>query len=262
MAFSCKKWFRRLRLGGGRRSLNVDEAISLFVKKVTGKAPTSVELYEQALTHKSFRPTAGGTYVNNERLEFLGDGLLNAIVGYLLFDMYPDETEGVLTSRRATLVNRSNMNATAKRLGVNDLLRYDTTSLDVSTTDTPGNALEALIGAIYLDQGYRQAERFVMKHIIISRENLKRVSVREEDYKTEFIILMQKEKIPFEFVHLDSRPHPKYNIIHRCTLLAGSKMHPIATGSGTSKKVAHQNAAKDALRLFQKRPDILSDLSQ
>ncbi|MDO5035663.1 MAG: ribonuclease III domain-containing protein [Porphyromonas sp.] len=257
--WSCRRWF-----GGAKTNQEADKTISLFIKELIGKEPDDLQLYVQALTHKSYRGAEGECEAppHNERLEFLGDAVLSSIVGTALYMMYPEEPEGVLTNRRSHLVNRNHLNGVASRLGLEGYLFYDETSLELSGSNALGNALEALVGAIYLDQGYRQAERFVKKHIVVSKDNVKRVYYQEEDYKTEFIILMQRQKIPYRFVHLDSRPHPKYNILHRSEIQVGSPFQRLTVGVGTNKKIAHQNAAKDALKYFEKCPEMLKRLSK
>lgn len=207
-------------------------------------------LYSQALTHRSYEG-AGGIR-SNERLEFLGDCVVSMAVGHTLYELYPEEPEGTLTNIRSFLVNRQNMNATAEKLGLEQLI-YADSGVNLRGSDVMGNTLEALVGAIYLDKGYDFAAQFIRSHLVVSKNNVRVVAKKEEDYKTELIILMQKEKVEFEFVHLDTNYTKEQGFIHRCELKIYFPDAPMTTvGVGTSKKKAHQNAAKEALRRIEK----------
>lgn len=220
------------------------------LEKLVGAELGQVELYRQALTHRSYDGV--GSLRSNERLEYLGDSVVNLAVGDALYSLYPEEAEGVLTNIRSFLVSRKNMNATAEKLGIEPLIFADS-GLTLHGSDILGNTLEALVGAIYLDKGYVFAAQFVRSHLIISKRNVKVVAKKEEDYKTELIILMQKEKVPFEFVHLDTRYDKAQGFIHRCELHIEFPDGTMTTvGVGSTKKQSHQNAAKEALRRIKK----------
>lgn len=231
-----------------------DSALQLFVEELIGAPTQNPHHYQSAFTHRSY--LSGSTGINNERLEFLGDSVLSCVVGHILCDMYSEYDEGMLTSLRAQIVSRSNLNNLAIRMRLDTKLRASG-HINLRQTDLMGNTLEALIGAIYLDKGFDFAASFVRKHIVISRKNTEKVQVKEEDYKTEFIILMQQHKIPFEFKHIDSHKDEKLGIVHRCQLTIGTDEHPLTTGVATSKKGSHQNAAKDALKCIKRNPDLL-----
>lgn len=230
-----------------------------YLEELIGEPLGNPRLYTQALTHRSFE--SKGAIGSNERLEFLGDSVTGIAVGHALYDIYPDEDEGTLTNIRSYLVNRNNMNQTARKIGLDKVI-YADPSLDLKNSDVLGNTLEALIGAIYLDKGFEFASQFVRHNMIVSKQNVSQVAKKEEDYKTELIILMQKHKIQFNFSHLDSTYRKGVGMVHRCELLLGSELKCIATGVGTSKKIAHQNAAKDALRILSKNPELIDILAQ
>lgn len=229
----------------------------VFIEELIGEPLGNLELYTQALTHRSYE--SRGANGSNERLEFLGDSVVDLAVGHALIDLYPEEDEGTLTSIRSFLVSRNNMNKSARQLGLDRIL-YADSSLDLCNSDVLGNALEALIGAIYLDKGFDFTAQFVRQHFIISKQNVSKVAKKEEDYKTEFIIIMQRHKIEYKFEHLDSTYRKDVGMIHRCELLIGPDLRGITTGVGTSKKIAHQNAAKDALTILKKHPELLDSL--
>lgn len=222
----------------------------ISLEKMMGVEISNPQIYAQALTHRSYEGTGG--IRSNERLEFLGDSVVSLAVGHTLYELYPEEAEGTLTSIRSFLVNRQNMNATAAKLGLDKLI-YADSGVTLKGADVMGNTLEALIGAIYLDKGYDFAAQFVRSHLIVSKNNVRVVSKKEEDYKTELIILMQKEKVEYEFVHLDTNFSKEQGFIHRCELRIDFPSGQMCTvGVGNSKKKAHQNAAKEALRRIEK----------
>ena len=231
-----------------------DKVIQLFVEHLIGEPAGDISLFRQAFTHRSY-PEKPKRF-NNERLEFLGDSVLTCVVGALLYRMFEEDDEGALTGLRASLVSRSSLNELALHMGLDQVLKI-AQGINLKQSDALGNSLEALIGAIYLDKGYDFTYDFISKHIVVSKRNLEKVSAREEDFKTEFIILMQQNKIPFEFRYLDAKSDPKLGLIHRSEIVIGEDERVLSTGVGTSKKVSHQNAAKDALKLIRKSPTIL-----
>lgn len=241
-------------LFGGSRKGGADHDLHRFVQQLLGCPTQNLDLYRRAFTHRSYQ--GASRRLNNERLEFLGDSVISCVVGHLLYDMYENDDEGALTTLRAQIVSRSNLNAIAIKLQLDKMLRASG-SLNLKQSDILGNTLEALVGAIFLDKGFDFAQMFVRSHIIVSKKNMERVSAKEEDYKTEFIILMQQQKIDFEFNYIDAVNDPSFGLVHRSEILIGSDRRSIAVGAGTTKKISHQNAAKDALRLLKKHPEIL-----
>lgn len=230
-----------------------------YLEALIGGKVQSLAIYRQALTHRSYDNL--GQILSNERLEYLGDSVINCAVGHALYELYPEETEGTLTSIRSYIVSRNHLNAVAEKIDIESVLLADS-SLDLKNSDVLGNALEALVGAIYLDKGFEFASKFVRKTLIVSKKNLKVISKKEEDFKTEFIILMQKHKIKYDFAYIDSSYEKGVGLMHRCQLLIGEDNQRIATGVGTSKKIAHQNAAKDALKVLEKQPQMIRELAR
>ncbi len=226
-----------------------------FVEELIGTNTKRIDLYERAFTHRSYQ--GAKRKLNNERLEFLGDSVLSCVVGGLLYEMYEEDDEGALTALRSQIVSRSNLNAIATKLRLERMLRVSG-GVNLKQSDALGNTLEALVGAIFLDKGFDFAQSFIRSHIVISKKNMEKVSAKEEDFKTEFIILMQQKKVEFEFRYIDTITDPSVGLVHRSEILIGQDKRSIATGAGTTKKTSHQNAAKDALRLLKKNPEVLN----
>lgn len=243
------RWFSLLK-HKVRLLFRKEERSYLRLLRMLGQSPKNGKLYAIAFTHRS--SVHSRKMKSNERLEYLGDSVISLIVGETLFTMFPDEPEGQLTNLRSILVNRNNLNNVATRLYLDRYLRASK-GLDIHGSDALGNCLEALVGAIYLDEGFAAARRFVRRYIIIDRKNIEKVSIKEENYKTEFIILMQQNKFEYEFRDIDTFIDPKLGLMHRCQIFMGEREKPLSVGVGPNKKTAHQNAAKDALRVIERQ---------
>ena len=198
--------------------------------------------YEQALIHSSSSNGKSGNKINNERLEYLGDSVLDLVIADILYQNYPEKDEGELTKLRSIIVQRTQLNRIADEL---DLPKYikGNFNKNVLPDDVKGNALEAFIGAIYLDRGFKVAYRFVKKQIIEKRINLKEIREDHIDYKSELFIWVQKNKksLKFETISDSGRGDKKKYIIN---VHVDGK--PLGTGEGNSKKRAQQIACKHA----------------
>ena len=148
------------------------------------------ELYLQALRHKSVYDSS---YQNNERLEFLGDTILDSVVAEVLYKRFPQAKEGFLTQIKSRIVSRSNLNRIGIAIGLDDLLEVQMAN-EIRTTSLSGNALEALIGAIYLDRGYPYCKKFIYKRIINPYVDIEKLEGRIISYKSVLIEWCQKEK--------------------------------------------------------------------
>jgi ribonuclease-3 len=210
-----------------------------ILKSILGFRPLNIELYEQAFTHAS---VAGqeeeGAEESNERLEFLGDAVLGAIVAEYFFVKFPQKNEGELTKLRSKLVSRSFLNQLAIDMGLDSFLE---TSADTRRSKSIfGDAFEALIGAIYLDRGYQSCKKFVTEKVIPDYVEVSKLIQTESDFKSRFIELAQKEKYRFEFKNIMIQ-QPDH-IHYRASLIINGK--EISMGEGSSKKKAEQSAAK------------------
>lgn len=155
----------------------------VLYRKLLGFYPTDIHLYEQACLHRSSSICEQGRRINNERLEFLGDAILDAIVADILFHKFKTSKEGFLTNTRAKIVKRESLNEIAVKLGLDNFITY---SMRTSSHNNYmfGNAFEALIGAIYLDKGYRYCKKFVETRIIDPYIDLEKISKEEFNFKS------------------------------------------------------------------------------
>lgn len=211
---------------------------------IIGFVPTRIRLYEMAFIHKSASIVMpNGDVINNERLEYLGDAILDAVVADFLFKNFPDKDEGFLTKMRSKMVKRKHLNLLAYRIGLNQLIVSHTSPVNV-TKHLYGNAFEALVGAIYLDKGFRKACLFV-ERIINRYVDIEKLKHSDSDYKSKLIEWAQKKKVEVIF---DS--HEEINDINNSPqFVSYIKMmnEELGRGIGHSKKEAEQKAAKSAL---------------
>ncbi len=216
--------------------------------KIVGFYPHDLSLYQQAVAHKSSSIRLNnGKWVNNERLEFLGDAILDAIIADILYKQFENKKEGFLTNMRSRIVQRDTMNKLGLELGLDKLLVSATRNV-AHNTNMYGDALEALIAAIYLDQGYRVAKRFVYDTLIKEHLDIEDVVKNEVDFKSRLIEWGQKVKVEVRFDVVKSYYDTNYNpIFHSSAFISDIE---IATGIGYSKKESHQKAAEKALKLI------------
>lgn len=176
--------------------------VSLY--KMLGFYPYNITLYEQAFLHKSSSiKLKDGRWINNERLEFLGDAILDAVVADIVFKQFEYKKEGFLTNMRSKIVQRETLNKLALELGIDKQIKTATRNTG-HNTHMYGNALEALIGAIYLDQGYRITKQFVFGRLIQEHLDIDSVAEFEGNYKSRLIEWSQKQKISVSFDLVDS----------------------------------------------------------
>jgi len=222
----------------------------LLFHGILGFYPFKLELYQQALRHKSLSVrTNDGLLINNERLEYLGDAVLNVIVADILFKQFPAANEEFLTKTRAKIVQRQSLNKIAMELGLNTLILSSAQPTPETHLSIYGNALEALIGAIYLDQGYRRCKRFLEKKILERHIDLEGVVSTEENFKSALLEWSQQEKLSAEFLMTElSKSSAKGPRFRAVALINGLSF---GQGEGLSKKEAQQKAAKEALQYIQ-----------
>ena len=214
--------------------------------KILGFFPRNIRFYEQALLHKSTSiRSEKGRPLNNERLEFLGDAILDAIVGDIVYKHFEGRREGFLTNTRSKIVQRETLNKLAVEIGLDKLVKYSTRSSSHNSY-MYGNAFEAFIGAIYLDQGYERCKQFMEKKILKNYIDLDKMSRKEVNFKSKLIEWSQKNKmeVSFELIEqfLDQDYNPMFHTEVRIESLSAG------TGTGYSKKESQQNAAQMALK--------------
>lgn len=219
--------------------------------------PRDLRYYELAFTHSSVS-SAGtdGFRLNNERLEFLGDSVLSTAVSRYLYLEHPQWAEGDLSKRRSALVKRAVNNAVAERMGLDQLLRYGQGRLN---GDALGDTLEALIGAIFLDQGYDVAERFVLERVLPLFQELETSLVdKTTNYKSLLLEWTQQHHLAVEFRMLTEPKRAGGTFV--CAIYVNDKR--VSMGRGLNKKEAHQEAARVALDALKAvNPDIARELS-
>ncbi len=218
------------------------------LKHILGFYPRHLHYYQQALLHKSMQTrTADGKSVNNERLEFLGDAILGAVVGDLVYHHFQGKREGFLTNIRSKVVQRETLNNLAVELGLDKLIKYSISSSSHNSYMC-GNAFEALVGAIYLDRGYACCMKFINERILHRLIDLDKMANKEMNYKSKLIEWCQKKKLHFEFklVGQHRESSESYSPVFESQVLLEGIV--CGEGSGYSKKESHQIAAKAAYK--------------
>lgn len=211
------------------------------IKSIVGYSPGDVFLYEKALVHKSAVHDSSTKYKeSNERLEFLGDAILGAIVADYLYQMYPEGDEGFLTKMRSKIVSRQSLNLLAKKIKLNELIiaKLDKNS---KTDSIFGNAFEALIGAIYLDKGIEACEDFIIKRVIQPYVSFDKLENVETNFKSRVIEWAQKDKVDLVFEIASEIGDGRAKVFEAIILIDGKR---VAHGEEASKKKAEQIAAK------------------
>ena len=223
------------------RLLGTNKEFKRKLREILGFYPSDLSLYQVALTHKSASYTHNGERVNNERLEFLGDSILDAVISDYLYKIYPNEREGFLTEMRSKIVNGEKL----KELAIQ--IKLDQFIIQKNAVPAPSgrifeDAFEALIGAIYIDKGYWRVQEFINDKIIQKHIDFQLLETINLNYKSQLIEWSQKTKCPIEFFSLIDESDSQY-------FISSIKLENqiIGTGKGNSKKEAEQNAAQQAL---------------
>jgi ribonuclease-3 len=226
---------------------------------VLGFYPNKIEYYQLAVRHKSVSiPTESGHLLSNERLEFLGDAVLNSVVTDILYRRYENQREGFLTNTRSKIVKRDSLNILAEEIGLDKLVKV-TKYVDTHTNkNIYGNALEAIMGAIYLDYGYNKCKRFVEQRLIKTFVDLDQVAENEVNFKSKLIEWCQKNRLQTEFLLIDVILSNANKHLFQSRLIIQGKT--ICEGSGASKKESQQNASRIAYQQILSNPDFLGDL--
>lgn len=222
---------------------------------VMGFYPHDITYYKTALTHKSTgRRNEKGRPLHNERLEFLGDALLDAVVGHIVFDHFEGKREGFLTNTRSKLVSRETLGKLAQEIGLTSLIRSNGQQR-AHNSYMAGNAFEALVGAIYLDQGYNAVMRFVKKRILAQLINIDKVAYKEVNFKSKLLEWTQKNRVRMEFAMLeqskDEQGSPMFGYQAVIEGVKGGK------GQGYSKKEAQQECSKETLQRLRREPQFV-----
>ena len=211
------------------------------LQNVLGLKPGNLSLYTTALSHRSVKE---GADENNERLEYLGDAILSSIVADYLFKKYPYKGEGFLTEMRSKMVNRSQLNDLAIKMGFKKITLYNKFDGSLKGSQIFGNTLEALVGAVYLDKGYRKTHRWVLQHMIIPHLYVDDLENIDINLKNKLIGWASKNGKVLAFVTLEEKLENNRRIFTIAAVLDGVE---IALGKGFNKKDASQIAAQLAI---------------
>ncbi len=223
------------------------------IKKILGFKPENIVIYEEAFTHRSMNNTTDdGAPQNYERLEFMGDAMLGAVIAAHLFKKVPHGNEGYLTKMRSKVVSREHLNESGRDLQLIDLVKTNIPTKQFGE-NIHGNVFESLVGAIYLDKGYRYCEKFIHRRVIKPYVDIQKLEGKIISYKSLFIEWCQKNKKSFKFnVYEDNGKDPLKHFAVNLQL----EQSTVAKARGTSKKKAEERAAKRAYYKLQKQMQV------
>ncbi len=222
-----------------------DKELYVFIHSISGYYPSNIKFYKLALVHRS-KPVQlpDGRWCNNERLEFLGDAVLDIVVADYLYQIYPDKHEGFLTSTRAKIVQRESLNRIGKLLHIDNHVIASPHSSSHNSY-IAGNAVEAMVGAMYLDLGYQRTRKFIINRLIKRYFDINDLAKTEQNFKSRLIEWTQKYRVSIEYELVDTYNDADGNPIFRTAVMLGGFYAGDATGY--SKKESHQGASKIAL---------------
>lgn len=185
-----------------------NKEICVFVKSVLGFSPKHTDLFHTAFIHRSSSASFKGHRVNNERLEYLGDAVLSAVVADFLYRKYPYQGEGFLTEMRSKIVSRASLNKLAKKIGLLDMIDYQRNSQG-GFKSIGGDAFEALVGAVYLEKGYKCTRRIIIDRILCTHLDVDSIATTDWNYKSKLIDWGQKnhKKVSFEVIRSFTEGH-------------------------------------------------------
>ena len=224
-----------------RRNFGKDKTFYAAIDDMFGFIPHNIELYKLALIHKSASVVLeDGSHINNERLEFLGDAVLECVSSDYLFIEFPDKNEGFLTQLRSKMVSRQTLNEVAKRIGL-DAYVITHSSNNLSQKHIYGDAFEAMMGAIYLDQGYDFVNRLLINRIFVDYIKVGTLLESETDFKSRLIEWCQKNHHTIHFATSHDKTYSTTHPFFYCKVLIDNM--EVGYGAGDSKKEAEQRAA-------------------
>lgn len=225
--------------------LSEDKELARRLRSLLGFTPSNINLFKLAFYHKSTSTEKLYAIQSNERLEYLGDAVLGTIVAEYLFKKYPNSNEGFLTKMRSKIVKRKSLNRIADKMGLDMLLNeYNNTRLSRSML---GNALEALVGAVYLECGYHKTKRYVIDKILRSYLNIHELETFDDNYKSQLLEWCQKNGQTVTYKMLAKYKFEKRDRFKVAVLIDGKKL---ATADDFNKKSAEQMASEKAMHLL------------
>ena len=227
------------------------------LREILGFYPHDIRPYKLALLHRSAAKSSNGggkgRNTNNERLEFLGDAILDAVVGDIVFRHFKGKREGFLTNTRSKIVQRDTLNKLSQEMGIDHLIKSNAHNTSHNNY-IGGNAFEALVGAIYLDRGYNACMKFMEKRILNHLINIDKVAYKEVNFKSKLLEWCQKNKVRVEFRMLDMDKNDNSPVFHAQAVIEDV---PGGEGKGYSKKESQQIAARVTLQRLRKEPQFI-----
>ena len=220
-----------------------DLIIIKFIIQNFGYRPIDLNIFKKALRHKSL---SSEDINSNERLEFLGDAILDAVVAEYLYNKFPGDDEGYLTKLKSKIVNRKTLSEIGEKMGLREVIKYSQ-SRTINLSAIEGNAFEALIGAIYLDGGFNKAKVSLQNFIFRKFVDINKLLEVEIDFKSRLFIWCQKKRLTLEFV-LHSEENIEGSWLYTIRVAINKKEY--GEGKGSTKKEAEQLASKETLQLM------------
>jgi len=225
-----------------------DKELYNAIRNIFGFYPTNIFLYKLAFRHKSVAEESyNGVKISNERLEYLGDAILGAIVADYLFKIFPYKDEGFLTEMRSKIVSRASLNKLSQKLGIDKLIQSNQDSKSAYRS-MKGDAFEAFVGAMYLDKGYEYSKKIIVNHIINFHFDIDVLENLDTNFKSKLIEWAQKEKKSVEFNVIDE-VGSGYNKQYVVEILVEKKS--MGKGQDYSIKSAEQNASEKAWKMLE-----------
>lgn len=221
------------------------------LKNILGFVPGNVKLYQMAFRHKSVATAIkDGVKNSNERLEFLGDAVLGSVVAELLFKLYPYKDEGFLTELRSKIVSRVNLNQLSRKLGFNEFIEYDARMISYPNKQSSllGDAFEAVIGAVYVDKGYKFTREFLLTRIIKPHVDIHMLEVTETNFKSRLIEWCQHYGKEIQFVQVLNPSSDSSKLFYVDVVIDGQVC---GQGRDFNKKSAEKLAAEKACELLK-----------
>ncbi len=242
-----------------KHQFSKDKALSASLYKILGFFPHNLEIYRVALAHKSqaYRNKKGNSF-NNERLEFLGDAILEAVVSDIVYHRYERSREGFLTTTRAKIVQRSSLNRLAAEIGLIDLIHSSALRSRAYKSNVGGNAFEALLGAVYLDRGYAHCKWFVERRIVGQLVDVDTVATTVVNFKSKLLEWTQKNRLNATFRTDRVEGEGSNNPLFEESFVAEEVA--VGRGTGHTRKDAQQAAARDALKQLSRSPRLMDSV--
>lgn len=225
------------------------QPLALQLEQLLGFRPVHIAYYQLAFAHRS----QGDTVMeNNERLEYLGDAILGAIVAEYLFKKYPTQPEGFMTEMRSRMVRRESLNSVAMQMGLNKLVQFNQADRTLSRSHIFGNALEALVGAVYLDQGYAKTRRFIVQQVVKAYMDVDVLEATDTNYKNKLLSWAQRGGHKIVYETISEKMEGARKIFTIAVVMDGTQ---VVTGTGYTKKEAGQDASLKALKALNIRDE-------